>query len=172
MDYQSWIRDIPDFPKQGILFRDITPLLGNGEAYKSAIETLAEAVEAWGADVIAGPEARGYVVGAPLATRLGLGFVPVRKRGKLPYRTVSVTYDLEYGQDTLEVHEDAILAGQRVVVADDLLATGGTMGATVELIRKLGGQVVGAAFLIELLALGGRTKLGGMPIRTLVQYDE
>ncbi|WP_067619791.1 adenine phosphoribosyltransferase [Alicyclobacillus acidiphilus] len=172
MNYQSWIRDIPDFPKPGILFRDITPLLGDGQAYQSAIETLAGSVRAWGADVIAGPEARGYVVGAPLATRLGLGFVPVRKKGKLPYRTVSVTYDLEYGQDTLEIHEDAILEGQRVVVADDLLATGGTMQATVALIEKLGGQVVGAAFFIELMALHGRSRLRGMPIRTLVQYDE
>lgn len=169
--YRDWIRDVPDFPKPGILFRDITPLLGNGPVYRQAITDLAERVRAWGADVIAGPEARGYVVGAPLAAMLGLGFVPVRKPGKLPYTTVSVTYDLEYGQDRLEIHSDAIQQGQRVVVADDLLATGGTMSATIELVRKLGGEVVGAAFFIELQALAGRSRLGDIPIHTLVQYE-
>jgi len=169
--YRDWIRDVPDFPKPGILFRDITPLLGNGSVYRQAITDLAERVQAWGADVIAGPEARGYVVGAPLAAMLGLGFVPVRKPGKLPYTTVSVTYDLEYGQDRLEIHSDAIQKGQRVVVADDLLATGGTMSATIELVRKLGGEVVGAAFFIELKALAGHSRLGDIPIHTLVQYE-
>jgi adenine phosphoribosyltransferase len=171
IDYRTWIRDIPDFPKEGILFRDITPLLGHGEAYKSAISTLTESVKAWGADLVVGPEARGYVVGAPLSYALGLGFVPVRKKGKLPAQTVSVTYDLEYGQDILEIHKDAILPGQKVVVADDLLATGGTMAATIELVQKLGGEVVGAAFFIELMLLNGRSRLSGIPIHTLVQYE-
>ncbi|WAH38437.1 adenine phosphoribosyltransferase [Alicyclobacillus dauci] len=172
VDYRSWIRDIPNFPKEGILFRDITPLLGNGDAYKAAINTLAEQAKNWGAEVIIGPEARGYVVGAPLSYSLGIGFVPVRKKGKLPSETVSVTYDLEYGKDILEIHTDAIQPGQKVVVADDLLATGGTMAATIELVQKLGGDVVGAAFFIELLPLSGRDKLQGIPVHTLVQYDD
>lgn len=172
MDYRTYIRDIPDFPKPGILFRDITPLLGNGPVYQSAIETLANRARAWNADVIVGPEARGYVVGAPLAIALGLGFVPVRKKGKLPSETVAVTYDLEYGTDILEIHADAVQPGQRVVVADDLLATGGTMSATIELVQKLGGQVVGSAFFIELLPLLGRQHLSGVPVHTLVQYED
>lgn len=172
INYRDWIRDIPNFPKEGILFRDITPLLAEGKAYRAAIDTLSEKAKAWGADLIVGPEARGYVVGAPLAFSLGIGFVPVRKRGKLPSDTVSVTYDLEYGQDILEIHKDAIRPGQKVVVADDLLATGGTMAATVELVQKLGGEVVGAAFFIELMPLQGREKLGQIPIYTLVQYED
>jgi adenine phosphoribosyltransferase len=170
MDFEKLIRDIPDFPKPGILFRDITPLLGDGEIYHAAIEELANAVKDWNAEIIVGPEARGYVVGAPLSYALRLPFAPVRKKGKLPAETVSITYDLEYGQDTLEIHKDAILKGQRVVVADDLLATGGTIHATTKLVEKLGGIVVGAAFFIELTELQGRTKLTGVPIRTLVKY--
>ncbi|MFB5190101.1 adenine phosphoribosyltransferase [Alicyclobacillus fastidiosus] len=172
MDYRKLIRDIPDFPKEGILFRDITPLLADGPAYKAAITQLGEQAKAWGAEVIVGPEARGYVVGAPLSYALEVGFVPVRKRGKLPSETVSVTYDLEYGQDMLEIHTDAIQPGQKVVLADDLLATGGTMAATIELVEKLGGIVVGAAFFIELSPLNGREKLGNIPMRTLVQYED
>lgn len=172
IDYRSLIRDIANFPKQGILFRDITPLLADGTAYKSAIQALAEQAGAWGAQVVVGPEARGYVVGAPLSFALGLGFVPVRKRGKLPADTVAVTYDLEYGQDILEIHRDAIRPGQKVVVADDLLATGGTMAATIELVQKLGGEVVGAAFFIELMALHGRDRLNNIPVHTLVQYED
>jgi len=170
--YRTWIRDIPDFPKQGILFRDITPLLGNGAVYRDAIQALAAKAEEWKPELVVGPEARGYVVGAPLAVTLGLGFVPVRKPGKLPYKTVSVEYALEYGTDRLEIHEDAIQPGQRVVVADDLLATGGTMRATMDLVEKLGGVVVGAAFLIELKQLGGRDRLGDIPVYTLVQFDD
>ncbi|MBF8378844.1 adenine phosphoribosyltransferase [Alicyclobacillus mali] len=170
--YRTWIRDIPDFPKQGILFRDITPLLGNGSVYREAIRTLADKVEEWKPELVVGPEARGYVVGAPLAVTLGLGFVPVRKPGKLPYKTVSVEYALEYGTDRLEIHEDAVRPGQRVVLADDLLATGGTMRATMDLVEKLGGVVVGAAFLIELKQLGGRDRLGDIPVYTLVQFDD
>lgn len=170
MNLYSKIREIPDFPQPGILFRDITPLLADGPAYQQAIGQLAEFAKACDAQVIVGPEARGYVVGAPLAYALGLGFIPVRKKGKLPSKTVAVEYDLEYGKDTLEVHADAILPGQRVVVADDLLATGGTMFATIDLVQKLGGQVVGAAFLIELMSLDGRLKLADIPIKTLMQY--
>ncbi|WP_067923276.1 adenine phosphoribosyltransferase [Alicyclobacillus shizuokensis] len=170
MEFRRLIREIPDFPQPGILFRDITPLLADGAGYRRAIETLAEFSRGVGADLIVGPEARGYVVGAPLAYALGVGFVPVRKRGKLPAQTVSVEYQLEYGTNVLEIHTDAVAPGQRVVVADDLLATGGTIGATIELVRKLGGQVVGAAFLIELTHLRGRDKLSDITIRTLVEY--
>lgn len=170
MDLLSKIRDIPDFPQPGILFRDITPLLADGPSYQYAIAKLAEFAKSCDAQVIVGPEARGYVIGAPLAISLGIGFVPVRKRGKLPAKTISVEYALEYGTDMLQMHEDAIMKGQRVVVADDLLATGGTMGATIELVRKLGGEVVGAAFLIELTDLNGRDKLDGIQIETLLKY--
>ncbi|MCL6516521.1 adenine phosphoribosyltransferase [Alicyclobacillus sp.] len=171
MDLESKIREIPDFPQPGIRFKDITPLLADGAAYRQAIDELATFAREVGAECVVGPEARGFVVGAPLAYALGAGFVPVRKRGKLPHRTVAVEYALEYGTDVLEIHADGVEPGQRVIVADDLLATGGTMAATVELVRKLGGQVVGAAFLIELGALGGRRRLEGLPIRTLIHYD-
>jgi adenine phosphoribosyltransferase len=170
MDIRRLIREIPDFPQPGILFRDITPLLADGAGYRQAIDELAEFARAQRAEVIVGPEARGYVVGAPLAYATGVGFIPVRKPGKLPARTVRVEYELEYGKDVLEIHADAIAPGQRVVVADDLLATGGTIGATIELVRKLGGEVVGAAFFIELTHLRGRDKLADIAIRTLVQY--
>ena len=170
MNWQTLIREIPDFPQPGILFRDITPLLANGEAYRQAINTLADFARELKAELIVGPEARGYVVGAPLAFALEAGFVPVRKKGKLPGQTISVQYGLEYGKDVLEIHKDAILPGQRVVVADDLLATGGTMSATMNLVEKLGGNVVGAAFMIELSELRGREKLGNLDVYTLVQY--
>lgn len=170
MNWKTFIREIPDFPQPGILFRDITPLLANGEAYRQAINTLADFARDLKAELIVGPEARGYVVGAPLAFALEAGFVPVRKKGKLPGQTISVQYGLEYGSDVLEIHKDAITTGQRIVVADDLLATGGTMSATIELVKKLGGNVVGAAFLIELSELAGRNKLGNLDIFTLVQY--
>ncbi|WP_026973903.1 adenine phosphoribosyltransferase [Alicyclobacillus contaminans] len=171
MDWKSKIRDIPDFPQPGILFRDITPLLADGPMYHAAIAHLADFAKTLQVEVVMGPEARGYVVGAPLAHHLGVGFVPVRKKGKLPAETVSVEYQLEYGTDVLEIHKDALRPGQRVLVADDLLATGGTIGATVELARKLGGQVVGAAFFIELQALRGRDKLKGIAIEALAQYS-
>jgi adenine phosphoribosyltransferase len=170
MDLASKIREIPDFPTQGIKFKDITPLLADGPSYQYAIQQLALFAKECKAEVIAGPEARGYVIGAPLATALGVGFVPVRKKGKLPAETIGVDYALEYGMDRLEMHKDAIRPGQRVVLADDLLATGGTMSATAKLVRMLGGEVVGAAFLIELRDLGGRAKLDGVPIKTLLQY--
>lgn len=171
MDWNARIREIPDFPQPGILFKDITPLLLDGAAYRQAINHLAAFAKSCNAEVIVGPEARGYVVGAPLAYALGLGFVPVRKKGKLPAATVSVEYELEYGRDVLEMHEDAISPGTRVVVADDLLATGGTMSATIELVNKLGGIVVGAAFFIELSPLHGRAKLEGIEIEALICSD-
>ncbi|MCL6636841.1 MAG: adenine phosphoribosyltransferase [Alicyclobacillus sp.] len=170
MNWSEKIREVPDFPQPGILFRDITPLLADGQAYRAAIDELAAFARRHGAQVVVGPEARGFVVGAPLACILGVGFAPVRKRGKLPAATVAVEYALEYGTDVLEIHRDAVQPGQRVVVADDLLATGGTVSATVELVRKLGGVVVAAAFFIELAALGGRRRLDGIPVQTLVTY--
>lgn len=170
MTFDAKIRDVPDFPQPGILFKDITPLLGDGRAYHQAIDELAVFARQCSADVIVGPEARGYVVGAPLAYATSTAFVPVRKRGKLPWRTIGVAYALEYGQDRLEMHDDAILPGQRVLLADDLLATGGTMVACAELVSRLGGVLVGAAFLIELSHLGGRSKLNGIEVKTLVRY--
>lgn len=170
MTFESKIRDVPDFPTPGILFKDITPLLADGVAYRQAIDELAAFARQCGAEVVVGPEARGYVVGAPLAYATGTAFVPVRKRGKLPWHTIGVDYALEYGVDRLEMHNDAVLPGQRVLLADDLLATGGTMEACAELVRQLGGVLAGAAFLIELGHLGGRSKLQGIEVKTLVQY--
>lgn len=170
MDFANEIRVIPDFPKQGISFKDITTLLKNGEAYHAAIDVLVDKIAGWQPDIIVGPEARGFLLGAPVAYALKLGFVPVRKLGKLPGETVSETYALEYGFDTLEVHADAIKPGQRVVIVDDLLATGGTMLATANLLRKVGAQVVGMGFLIELTFLNGKDKLIEYPVFSLVQY--
>lgn len=170
MDFKEKIRIIEDFPKKGISFKDITTLLKNGEAYRTAVDALVEQVRPWKPELIIGPEARGFLLGAPLAYALGVGFVPVRKPGKLPGETVSETYELEYGTDTLEVHADALHSGQRVAIVDDLLATGGTMLATARLVEKTGAQVVGMSFLIELTELGGRDKLGTYPIFSLVQY--
>lgn len=170
MDFKPYIRVIPDFPMPGIRFKDITTLLNNGEVYRAAIDELKERVKDWEIDIIAGPEARGFVIGAPLALALGVGFVPIRKSGKLPGETVEAGYDLEYGKDTLAVHKDAIKRGQRVLIADDLLATGGTIATTIKLIEQLGGEIVGAAFLIELSYLDGRDKLNGARIESLVQY--
>lgn len=170
MDFKSKIRTIEDFPKPGISFKDITTLLQDGDAFRAAIETLAERFESKGVEVITGPEARGYIFASALAYRLGAGFVPIRKPGKLPYRTRKVTYDLEYGTDTLEVHEDAFHPGQKVLVVDDLLATGGTVRATIDLVESLGAQVVGVGFLIELSFLNGRARLPGLDLFSLVQY--
>ncbi|MFV9510930.1 adenine phosphoribosyltransferase [Tepidibacillus sp. LV47] len=170
MDYKSLIRVIPDFPQEGIRFKDITTLLKNGEAYRSAINDLAEFARKFAVDLVAGPEARGFVVGAPLAYSLGVGFVPVRKAGKLPAETIQASYNLEYGKDALAIHVDAIKPGQKVLIADDLLATGGTIKTTIELVEKLGGIVVGAAFLIELGYLKGRETLKDYEIFSLVTY--
>ncbi|WP_168121648.1 adenine phosphoribosyltransferase [Paenibacillus sp. HB172176] len=169
--FKDYIRVIPDFPQPGIRFKDITTLLKNGEVYRAAIEEMRAAVEHMNIDVIAGPEARGFVVGAPLALALGVGFAPIRKSGKLPGETITASYDLEYGNDQLAMHKDAISPGQRVLIADDLLATGGTIATSMNLIRQLGGEVVGAAFLIELGYLPGRSKLGDIDIFSLMTYE-
>ena len=170
MDFKDYIRVIPDFPQPGIRFKDITTLLKDPVAYKAAIDELKALVKHLDIDLIAGPEARGFVIGAPLALALGVGFVPIRKSGKLPGETVEAAYDLEYGKDRLAVHKDAIKPGQKVLIADDLLATGGTIATTINLIKQLGGEVIGAAFLIELGYLDGRTKLGDIEINSLVTY--
>ncbi|AIQ60392.1 adenine phosphoribosyltransferase [Paenibacillus borealis] len=172
MDFKDSIRVIPDFPQPGISFKDITTLLKDGAKYRAAIDELKALVAHLEIDIIAGPEARGFVVGAPLAYALGVGFVPIRKSGKLPYATIEVGYDLEYGKDTLAVHTDAIQPGQKVLIADDLLATGGTIATSVSLVEQLGGQVVGAAFLIELTALAGRNKLSDIEVVTLLTYED
>lgn len=164
------IRDVPDFPREGILFKDITTVLGDADAFREAIDSLVESHREQRPDVVVGVESRGFVLGGALAYALGAGFVPVRKQGKLPARTLSVAYALEYGEAVLEIHEDAISRGQRVLVVDDLLATGGTARATVDLVERLGGEVVGIAFLIELAALGGAKALGDRPLVSLVSF--
>jgi adenine phosphoribosyltransferase len=170
VDLSSKIRDIPDFPKRGIVFKDIMPLLADAEALHDTVERLAEFAEPRRPDLILGAEARGFILGAALAYRLGCGFVAARKPGKLPWRTVSAKYALEYGFDALELHADAIARGARVLVHDDLLATGGTARAKVELVEQLGGEVVGLAFVIELEFLHGREKLVGYDVFSLLQY--
>ena len=166
------IRHVPDFPKPGILFYDITTLLKEPGGFRDAIDALAAPFEGERVDVVAGVESRGFIFGAALADRLGAGFVPVRKKGKLPAATVQVSYELEYGSDTLELHADAVKAGQRVLVVDDLLATGGTARATAALVRKLGGEVLALAFLVELTFLDGRAKLEGERVVSVLQYAE
>lgn len=170
MNFKDHIRVIADFPQPGISFKDITTLLKEGPVYRQAIEAMRELVKHKQIDCIAGPEARGFVVGAPLAYALGVGFVPIRKSGKLPGETVEGGYDLEYGKDKLAMHKDGIEPGKKVLIADDLLATGGTISTCVNLVRRLGGEVVGAAFFIELEELNGRAKLPGIDVFTLVQY--
>ena len=170
MDLASKIRDIPDFPKEGILFKDITPLLQDPEALRYAVDQLAEFGVGRKVDIVLGAEARGFILGAALAYTLGAGFVPARKPGKLPFFTVAAEYDLEYGTDSLEIHQDAIGPGTRVLVHDDLLATGGTARAKCDLVEKLGGEVVGVAFIVELEFLEGRKKLEGYDILSLVKF--
>lgn len=170
MDIKQHIRSIPDFPKPGILFYDISTLLAHADAWQVAMGRMAKAIGRHRPDILAGIESRGFLVAAPLALKLGLGFVMVRKKGKLPGKTIRHEYALEYGTDTVEIQADAVEKGQRVVVLDDLLATGGTMAAAIELLRKVGGDVVGAAGLIELTFLRGRTRLD-VPFDTLVAYD-
>ncbi|GIP45027.1 adenine phosphoribosyltransferase [Paenibacillus sp. J45TS6] len=170
MDFKEYIRVIPDFPQPGISFKDITTLLKDGEMYRKAIDEMKEMVSDLKIDVIAGPEARGFVVGAPLAYALGVGFAPIRKSGKLPGETIELGYDLEYGKDKLAMHSDAIEKGQNVLIADDLLATGGTIATSVSLVEQLGGNVVGAAFLIELEELKGRNKLTDINVYSLMKY--
>lgn len=159
LDLAAFIRDVPDFPAPGIVFKDITPLLASPEAFGEAVKAIATAIDGCGVTVIAGIEARGFVLAAPVAAELGVGFVPVRKRGKLPWKTVGISYDLEYGSEVIEVHEDAVAPGERVAVVDDVLATGGTAAAAVSLLRGLGAEVASCAFLMELVFLGGRAKL-------------
>jgi adenine phosphoribosyltransferase len=169
-DLRAKIREVPDFPKPGILFYDITTLLRDADAFREVIDRMAEAVKGQRIDLVVGMESRGFIFAAPLADRLGAGFVPVRKLGKLPAETIEVEYDLEYGTATLEVHRDAISRGQRVLVVDDLLATGGTVLGTIELVRRLGGEIAGLSFMVELTTLGGRAKLGEFAIHTLLAY--
>ncbi len=170
MDLKRQVRNVPDFPKPGIQFKDLTTLWKNSTAFKYSIDMLYERYSDKHIDKVVGAESRGFIVAGPLCYLLGAGFVPVRKKGKLPYRQVEVTYELEYGTDTLTMHEDAIEKGERVLIVDDLLATGGTLTAMVELIRKLGGDVIEAAFLVELSFLKGREK-AGIPVFSLILYE-
>lgn len=171
MDYKKIIVTIPDFPKKGIMFRDVTTVLQNGEAFKAACDEFTEYAKEVKADVIAGAEARGFMFGSPVAVNLGIGFVPIRKPGKLPREVISESYDLEYGSNTLCIHKDAITPGQRVLIVDDLLATGGTVKAMIKLIERLGGVVAGCIFLVELVDLPGRKVIGDYPIKSLVEYE-
>lgn len=164
------IRDVPDFPRPGIVFKDIMPLIGDAAALRETVDLLAAWAQPRKPDIVLGAEARGYITGGALACKLGCGFVAARKPGKLPWRTVAAKYALEYGFDTLEVHADAIKPGQRVLVHDDVLATGGTARATLDLVEQLGGEVVGLPFIIELAFLNGRDRLGGYDVYSLIQY--
>ena len=164
------IRDVPDFPKKGILFKDITTLLKDPQAFRQSIDELTDLVQGHRPEVVIGMESRGFIFAAPIAYRLGAGFVPVRKLGKLPGEVISTEYDLEYGTNTLELHRDAVDVGQRVLIVDDLLATGGTVSATIELVERLHGQVVAVAFLVELLALQGRDRLQNYEVVSLLKF--
>ncbi len=170
MDLKQHIRSVPDFPKPGILFYDITTLLRDPSGLNVAIDRLSTPYAGQGIDVVIGIESRGFILAAPVAERIGAGFIPIRKPGKLPAKTVKESYALEYGQDALEIHADAIEKGQRVLIVDDVLATGGTAAAAVELVKKLGGDLHGLAFLIELLSLSGKTKLDGQQVYSVLQY--
>ncbi|GAA0177288.1 adenine phosphoribosyltransferase [Clostridium sediminicola] len=171
MNLKDKIRIIEDFPKDGISFKDISTVLQDGEAFRQCIDEMADYLKDKSIDVILGPEARGFLFGAPVAYKLGIGFVPVRKKGKLPSETVSVEYDLEYGTDILEIHKDAIKPGERVAILDDLLATGGTISSAAKLVEKIGGEVVTLSFLIELTDLKGRDKLSNYDVKSLIQYN-
>lgn len=170
MDLKKYVTTVPDWPKPGIQFLDITTLMDNGEAYKYATDQIVKYAKEKQVDLIVGPEARGFIIGCPVAYSLGVGFAPVRKEGKLPRETIKVNYGLEYGSDVLTIHKDAIKPGQRVLIIDDLLATGGTIGATIKLVEELGGIVAGIAFLIELTYLEGRKNLNGYDVLTLMEY--
>ena len=172
IDLRQFVRDIPDFPKPGILFKDITPLLANPNAFRASIDQLANHYQEEAIDVVVAAEARGFVFAAPLALALNVSFVPIRKPGKLPFDRHSFEYDLEYGSDTLEIHVDGVEPGQRVLVVDDLLATGGTVDACCRLLEKCGANIMGCAFVIELLGLGGRAKIGDYDIYSLIQYGD
>jgi len=171
VDLKQYIRDVPDWPKKGILFRDITPLLADPKAFAAAVDALCAGFTSADIEYVAAVEARGFIFGAAVAEKLGAGFVPIRKKGKLPYKTQSVSYDLEYGTDTLEVHSDAVEKQAKVLMVDDLLATGGTMAAACKLIEKIGGQVAGIVFLIELADLRGREKIAGYQVTSILSYE-
>ena len=170
-ELRAKIRDVKDFPTEGILFKDITTLLQDGPAFRFVIDALSKRFMASGIDIVVGIESRGFIFAGALAHQLNAGFVPVRKLGKLPAKTVEVEYDLEYGRSALAIHEDAVRHGQRVLIVDDVLATGGTMAATIRLVEQLGGRVAGLAFLLELGFLKGRAKVNGYAIETLLNYD-
>jgi len=169
-DLRAKIREVPDFPKPGILFYDITTLLKDPDAFREVIDQMADQVKDSAVDLVVGMESRGFIFSAPLAYQLQAGFVPVRKLGKLPAETIEVEYDLEYGTATLEIHKDAIEPGQRVLIVDDLLATGGTVQGTIELVQRLGGEIAGLSFMVELTGLHGREKLGDFQIHALLTY--
>jgi adenine phosphoribosyltransferase len=171
MDLRSLVRDVPDFPKPGIVFKDITTLTKDPEGFRAAVDAIAARYADAGVELIVGIESRGFVFGAAVAYKMGLGFVPARKPGKLPAQTVSAEYELEYGTDALEIHRDAIGEGQRILIVDDLLATGGTAAATAKLVSGLGGDIVAIAFLIDLAFLKGRDKLAGYEVFSLIEYD-
>ncbi|MFJ8237322.1 adenine phosphoribosyltransferase [Ureibacillus sp. NPDC094379] len=170
MDLKEYVTTVENWPKQGISFKDITTIMDNGPAFKYAVDKIVEFAKEVGAEIIVGPEARGFIIGCPVAYALEVGFAPVRKEGKLPREVVRVEYGLEYGSDVLTMHKDAVKPGQKALIVDDLLATGGTVDATIQLINKLGGEVVGCAFIIELEDLNGRGKIGNYPIKTLIEY--
>ena len=170
LDLYKYVASIPDYPEKGIIFRDILPLMADGEAFKQATDEITAFARERQVDMVVGPEARGFIVGCPVAYELGVGFAPARKKGKLPRATVSASYQLEYGEATLLMENDSVKPGQRVLVVDDLLATGGTIGATVDMVEQMGGKVVGAAFLIELKELEGRKHLRGIDTKTLMEF--
>jgi adenine phosphoribosyltransferase len=167
---EDYIRDVPDWPKKGILFRDITPLLAEPKAFRAAVDALAADYVGAGIQYVAAVEARGFIFGSAVAAKLNAGFVPIRKKGKLPFKTESITYDLEYGTDTLQVHSDAVTAGAKVLMVDDLLATGGTMAAACKLVEKIGGRIAGIVFLVELTDLHGIDKLTGYKVKSVIRY--
>lgn len=170
VELKKFIRDIPDFPKKGIIFKDITPLLKDSAAFGEAIDLFVRRYQDKDIDLIVAVEARGFILGGAIASRLGKGIVPVRKKGKLPYLTHSTSYELEYGTNVVEIHQDALERGSRVLVVDDLLATGGTVKAVVDLMKKMGGEIVEIAFLVELTFLEGRKKLEGLPVFSLIKF--
>lgn len=167
----KYIRNIPDFPKKGIIFRDVTTLIKHKKAFRQSVDAMAQCVKGEKIDIVVGVEARGFIFGGALAYKLGVGFVPVRKKGKLPHKTYRISYDLEYGTDTLEIHQDAIKKNMRVLIVDDLLATGGTVGAVVTLLKRLKARIVSILFLIELVDLKGREKLKGFPLHSLIEFE-
>ena len=167
---KSYIRDVPDFPKKGILFKDITPLLQSAKGLAESIEGMARAVDPKTYDLVCGIESRGFIFGTALAKHVGKGFIPIRKPGKLPWKTASESYELEYGKDTIEIHVDAVESGRRVLMVDDLLATGGTMAAALKLVRRIGGEPVACCFVIELGFLDGKKRLGTVPVHSLIKY--